>query len=192
MNKLVFASGNAHKVEEVSLKLGGFPILGLKDIGCIEDIPETADTLEGNAIMKAKYVYEKYGRDCFADDTGLEVFVLNGQPGVLSARFAGDHKSNDDNKRKLLEMMAGQLDRRARFRTVICLIQGGKETLFEGIVEGHILRAEKGEMGFGYDGLFVPDSNSRSFAQMTAEEKNILSHRGKAISLLKEYLFKRK
>ena len=192
MNKLVFASGNPHKVEEVSHKLGGYPLLGLNDIGCVEEIPETADTLEGNAKMKARYVFEKYGKDCFADDTGLEVVALHGQPGVLSARFAGDHKSNEDNKKKLLELMEHHLDRRARFRTVICLIQGGKETLFEGIVEGHILRAEKGTMGFGYDGLFVPVANSRSFAQMTTEEKNILSHRGIAISLLKEYLFKRK
>ena len=187
-NKLVFASANANKVVEVSVKLGGIKLLGLKDIGCVEEVPETSDTLEGNARQQAWYVFEKYGCDCFADDTGLEVYALDGKPGVHSARFAGEQRSNEDNRKKLMADMATMLDRRARFRTVICLIQGGKETLFEGIVEGKILREEKGTGGFGYDSLFVPLDNSRSFAEMTIEEKNILSHRGKAIGELRRFL----
>jgi XTP/dITP diphosphohydrolase len=187
-NQLVFASANANKVEEVSVKLGGIKLLGLKDIGCAEDIQETSDTLEGNARQKAWYIYEKYGCDCFADDTGLEVFALGGKPGVHSARFAGEQRSNEDNRRKLLEDLKSELDRRARFRTSICLIIGGNEVMFEGIVEGKILREEKGNGGFGYDSLFVPLDNSRSFAQMSIEEKNILSHRGKAIGHLRLFL----
>jgi XTP/dITP diphosphohydrolase len=187
-NQLVFASANANKVEEVSLKLGGIKLLGLKDIGCTEEVPETSDTLEGNARQKAWYIYEKFGCDCFADDTGLEVLALGGRPGVHSARFAGEQRSNEDNRKKLLNDMEVELDRRARFRTSICLIIGGKETMFEGIVEGKILRAEKGKGGFGYDSLFVPLDNSRSFAEMSIEEKNILSHRGKAIGMLRAFL----
>ncbi len=187
-NQLVFASANANKVEEVSVKLGGIKLLGLKDIGCAEDIQETSDTLEGNARQKAWYIYEKYGCDCFADDTGLEVFALGGKPGVHSARFAGEQRSNEDNRKKLLEDLKSELDRRARFRTSICLIIGGNEVMFEGIVEGKILREEKGNGGFGYDSLFVPLDNSRSFAQMSIEEKNILSHRGKAIGHLRLFL----
>jgi XTP/dITP diphosphohydrolase len=170
------------------VKLGGIKLLGLKDIGCTEDIPETSDTLEGNARQKAWYIYEKYGCDCFADDTGLEVFALGGKPGVHSARFAGEQRSNEDNRKKLLEDLKSELDRRARFRTSICLIIGGNEVMFEGIVEGKILREEKGNGGFGYDSLFVPLDNSRSFAQMSIEEKNILSHRGKAIGHLRLFL----
>lgn len=185
---LVFASANANKVEEVSVKLGGIKLLGLKDIGCTEDVPETSDTLEGNARQKAWYIYEKFGCDCFADDTGLEVFALGGKPGVHSARFAGEQRSNEDNRKKLIHDMQSELDRRARFRTVICLIIGGKETMFEGIVDGKILREEKGNGGFGYDSLFVPLDNSRSFAEMSIEEKNILSHRGKAIGSLRRFL----
>jgi XTP/dITP diphosphohydrolase len=187
-NQLVFASANANKVEEVSLKLGGIKLLGLKDIGCTEEVPETSDTLEGNARQKAWYIYEKFGCDCFADDTGLEVLALGGRPGVHSARFAGEQRSNEDNRKKLLNDMEVELDRRARFRTSICLIIGGKETMFEGIVEGKILRDEKGKGGFGYDSLFVPLDNSRSFAEMSIEEKNILSHRGKAIGKLRAFL----
>ena len=187
-NQLVFASANANKVEEVSLKLGGIKLLGLKDIGCTEEVPETSDTLEGNARQKAWYIYEKFGCDCFADDTGLEVLALGGKPGVHSARFAGEQRSNEDNRKKLLNDMEVELDRRARFRTSICLIIGGKETMFEGIVEGKILRGEKGKGGFGYDSLFVPLDNSRSFAEMSIEEKNILSHRGKAIGKLRAFL----
>ncbi|MFM1999985.1 MAG: hypothetical protein RL204_1932 [Bacteroidota bacterium] len=185
---LVFASANANKVEEVSVKLGGIKLLGLKDIGCTEDVPETSDTLEGNARQKAWYIYEKFGCDCFADDTGLEVLALGGKPGVHSARFAGEQRSNEDNRKKLIHDMQSELDRRARFRTVICLIIGGKETMFEGIVDGKILREEKGNGGFGYDSLFVPLDNSRSFAEMSIEEKNILSHRGKAIGSLRRFL----
>lgn len=185
---LVFASANANKVEEVSIKLGGVKLLGLKDIGCTEEVPETSDTLEGNARQKAWYIYEKFGCDCFADDTGLEVLALGGKPGVHSARFAGEQRSNEDNRKKLINDMQSELDRRARFRTVICLIIGGKETMFEGIVDGKILREEKGKGGFGYDSLFVPLDNSRSFAEMSIEEKNILSHRGKAIGTLRRFL----
>ena len=185
---LVFASANSNKVEEVSVKLGGIKLLGLKDIGCTEDVPETSDTLEGNARQKAWYIYEKFGCDCFADDTGLEVLALGGKPGVHSARFAGEQRSNEDNRKKLINDMQSELDRRARFRTVICLIIDGKETMFEGIVDGKILREEKGKGGFGYDSLFVPLDNSRSFAEMSIEEKNILSHRGKAIGSLRRFL----
>lgn len=185
---LVFASANANKVEEVSIKLGGIKLLGLKDIGCTEDVPETSDTLEGNARQKAWYIYEKFGCDCFADDTGLEVLALGGKPGVHSARFAGEQRSNEDNRKKLIDDMQSELDRRARFKTVICLIIGGKEKMFEGIVDGKILREEKGRGGFGYDSLFVPLDNSRSFAEMSIEEKNILSHRGKAIGSLRRFL----
>ena len=185
---LVFASANSNKVEEVSVKLGGIKLLGLKDIGCTEDVPETSDTLEGNARQKAWYIYEKFGCDCFADDTGLEVLALGGKPGVHSARFAGEQRSNEDNRKKLINDMQSELDRRARFRTVICLIIDGKETMFEGIVDGKILREEKGKGGFGYDSLFVPLDNSRSFAEMSIEEKNILSHRGKAIGCLRRFL----
>ena len=157
---LVFASANSNKVEEVSVKLGGIKLLGLKDIGCTEDVPETSDTLEGNARQKAWYIYEKFGCDCFADDTGLEVLALGGKPGVHSARFAGEQRSNEDNRKKLINDMQSELDRRARFRTVICLIIEGKETMFEGIVDGKILREEKGKGGFGYDSLFVPLDNT--------------------------------
>jgi XTP/dITP diphosphohydrolase len=189
MNRLlVFASANKNKIEEVSHKLGGLPIRGLADIGCHEEIPETADTIEGNAIMKARYVWEKYKVNCFADDTGLEVEALGGKPGVYSARFAGEQKDSKANRHKVLELMKGELNRRARFKTVICLIIDGEETLIEGIAEGHITREERGDMGFGYDSIFCPMDQSRSFAQMTIEEKNILSHRGKALTTLKKIL----
>lgn len=191
MNKskrLVFASANPHKVEEVSQKLGGIPLSGLKDIGCWEDIPETADTLEGNAEMKARYVYDKYGTDCFADDTGLEIECLDGAPGVYSARFAGPGRDSAANRALVLERMKPELNRRARFRTVICLIWDGKTYFFEGTVQGKIERLERGTGGFGYDSIFTPDTNSRTFAQMSLEEKGILSHRGRALEKLRAFL----
>jgi XTP/dITP diphosphohydrolase len=190
MKKIVFASANAHKIEEVSHKLGGMPLLGLKDINCNEDIPETAATLEGNAILKARYVWERYQVPVFADDTGLEIFALNNEPGVYSARYAGDQKDSTANRKLVLDKMRNEVFRRARFRTVICYIEDGKEYLFEGIVEGHILREERGTQGFGYDSIFIPTNNSRTFAQMSIEEKSLLSHRAKALERFKAFLSK--
>lgn len=188
MRELVFASANQHKVEEVSKKLDGYPLKGLKDIGCWEEIPETADTIEGNAAMKARYVFEKFGVDCFADDTGLLVDALNGAPGVQSAYYAGPQKDASMNRALLLQTMGSELHRGAHFKTVICLIIAGKEYFFEGIVNGHIAREERGVGGFGYDSIFVPSGNSRTFAMMSVEEKNILSHRGLALKQLLAFL----
>ncbi|MFO0360047.1 MAG: RdgB/HAM1 family non-canonical purine NTP pyrophosphatase [Flavobacteriales bacterium] len=190
MKKIVFASANAHKIEEVSHKLGGMPLLGLKDINCNEDIPETASTLEGNAILKARYVWERYQVPVFADDTGLEIYALNNEPGVYSARYAGDQKDSTANRKLVLDKMKNELNRKARFRTVICFIENGIEHLFEGIVEGHILREERGTQGFGYDSIFIPNTNSRTFAQMSIEEKSLLSHRANALERFKAFLSK--
>jgi XTP/dITP diphosphohydrolase len=192
INKLVFASANTNKVLEVEKKLGGsIPLTGLLDIGCTEEIPETGATLEANARQKAWYVWEKYHLDCFADDTGLEVAALNNEPGVRSARYAGDHKNSSDNIDLLLENLKGKDQRDAQFRTVICLIIHGEEYLFEGIAQGHILEHRRGEDGFGYDPVFVPIGDDRTFAEMSMEEKNVMSHRGKAIGLLKSFLLSR-
>ena len=167
MKKLVFATNNAHKLEEIRAILGDkVEILSLNDINCHADIPETADTLQGNAALKAQYIYENYGLDCFADDTGLEVEALNGAPGIYSA------------------------SRKARFRTVICLIEGGEEHFFEGIVNGSIIRERKGGAGFGYDPVFMPDGYSETFAEMGNDEKNKISHRARAVQKLCEYLNK--
>lgn len=190
VRKLVFASANAHKVEEVNGKLP-WSIIGLKDINCTDDIPETAPDLKGNAAQKARFVYEKYGVDCFADDTGLEIDALDGRPGVYSARYAGPQKNPVDNMNKVLEEMSNSLYRSARFKTVICCILGGEEYFFEGIAEGHMTREPRGTAGFGYDPIFVPQGNSRTFAQMSLEEKNIISHRGKAIAQLSQFLKQR-
>ncbi len=191
MKQLVFASSNAHKVEEIAAKLGAsIALMGLKEIGCTEEIPETADTLEGNARLKAWHVFNNYHVNCFADDTGLEVFALNNAPGVYSARYAGEQKSFDDNMHLLLENLTTELNRKAQFRTVICYIAEGKEYLFEGIAKGSIARERRGAEGFGYDPVFIPECCSRSFAQMTLDEKNNISHRAKAIELLKEFLMK--
>lgn len=187
--KLVFATNNKHKLAEVNKILGSqFEIVGLKDIGCNEDIPETADTLEGNASQKSKYIYEKYGVDCFADDTGLEVEALNMEPGVYSARYAGPQRNAEDNMKKLLLNLDEINNRKARFRTVISLILNGHEYLFEGIANGEILRAKQGEEGFGYDPIFQPEGYSVSFAEMDTNEKNKISHRGRAVTKLIEYL----
>jgi XTP/dITP diphosphohydrolase len=192
MIELVFATKNKHKLNELS-KLAGdeFHLLSLKDIKCLDDIPETADTLEGNAAIKAQFVWEKYGINCFADDTGLEVDALNGQPGVFSARYAGEDQDSEANLSKVLDELADNLNRKARFRTVICLIIDGKEYYFEGIVNGNLLKERQGKEGFGYDPIFVPVGYDKTFAEMDMVVKNKISHRGiateKLISFLKSY-----
>ncbi len=188
-SELIFASGNENKVAEVEYKLGGvIKLKSLNAIGCNEEIPETGSTLEENARLKARYVWETYNVDCFADDTGLEVESLDGAPGVFSARYAGPQKNPADNMALLLSELKGKSNRRARFRTVICLIQGGREQLFEGIVYGEIIESARGSEGFGYDPIFVPEGCSKTFAEMTMEEKNTMSHRGRAIASLAVFL----
>jgi XTP/dITP diphosphohydrolase len=167
-------------------------VLGLKDIECYEDIPETAHTLEGNAIQKADYVTEKFGLDCFADDTGLEVEALNGAPGVISARYAGSQKDAGDNIRKLLSELDGASNRKARFRTVIALNANGSQHLFEGIVEGEITPELRGGSGFGYDPVFMPEGRMKTFAEMGMPEKNSISHRARAVEKLVQFLNKQK
>lgn len=187
--KLVFATNNPHKLEEVRAIVGdGFEILSLSDIGCHDDIPETADTIEGNALIKAQWVKTRYGFDCFADDTGLFVDALDGTPGVMSARYAGEHCSPDDNIDKLLLNLEGVENRDARFRTVIALTLGGKEHCFEGCVEGGIAKERVGGEGFGYDPVFVAKETGLSFAQMSPEAKNDISHRGRAVRKLCDFL----
>ncbi len=186
---LIFATNNAHKLAEVEAVLGDkFRLLTPRDCGIDEEIPETQPTLEGNALQKARYLYERTGKDCFADDTGLEVAALNGAPGVHSARYATDGHDFAANNALLLKNLAGKTDRSARFRTVIALILGGEEHLFEGTVEGRIIERETGDEGFGYDPLFVPNGFGRTFAQMTTDEKNEISHRARAVRKLAEYL----
>lgn len=190
MKKLIFATNNKHKVDEVRAALDGMvQIVTLAEAGLSGEIPETADTLQGNALQKAQWVWERTGMDCFADDTGLEVDALGGAPGVYSARYAGEHCSFDDNINKLLAALEGRTDRRADFRTVICLIEGGEPKYFEGRVDGQILteRHSNGE-GFGYDPVFMPDRFALSFAEMPLDVKNRISHRGLAVQKLAEYL----
>lgn len=188
-HKLVFATNNLHKLQEVRLLLANkFNLLSLADIGFTEEIPEDFDTLELNASQKAWHIYNRFGIDCFADDTGLEVDALNGAPGVYSARYAGEHKSPQDNIVKLLAELNGVGNRKARFRTVVSLVIGGNETLFEGVVEGVILTEKHGEAGFGYDPIFMPDGYNVSFAQMELDAKNAISHRGRAVSKLVSFL----
>ena len=187
--KLVFATNNKHKLEEVRAILGNkIEILSLNDIDCHDDIPETADTLEGNALIKARYIYEKFGVDCFADDTGLEVEVLNGEPGVYSARYAGEECNPEANMYKLLQNLPGKNNRNAQFRTVIAVIIKGEEKLFNGIVKGTISNEKMGNAGFGYDPIFIPEGFSESFAQMTSDMKNSISHRYRATEELSNYL----
>jgi XTP/dITP diphosphohydrolase len=187
--KLVFATNNRHKLRELQHIVGdSFGLMSLEDIGCFEDIPETDPTLEGNASLKAFYVYTRYGYDCFADDTGLEVEALGGDPGVFSARYAGDAKDAGANMDKLLHELNDIKDRKARFRTVISLVTGGKETRFEGIVDGTILKEKRGKGGFGYDPVFVPDGCSKTFAEMGLDEKNKISHRYRAVQKLADWL----
>lgn len=191
--KICFATNNAKKIEEVKAALGSdFEIVSLKDIGCHEELPETGDTLDHNAFQKARFVKENYGVDCFADDTGLEVDSLNGEPGVYSGRYAGEPRSDERNIELLLKNLEGKEDRKARFRTVIALILEGKEYAFEGIATGEIIKEKIGGSGFGYDPIFKPDDYSRTFAELTIEEKNQISHRGKAVKALIEFLSNRK
>ena len=187
--KIVFATNNRHKLSEVAAVLGdGFELVTLAEVGITEDIPETGATLEENASIKAHYVYERTALDCFADDTGLEVEALDGAPGVHSARYATDGHDFAANNRKLLSELSGISNRKARFRTVISLIRGGVEQQVEGIVEGRIATCESGSEGFGYDPLFIPDGSDVTFAEMTAEAKNAISHRGRAVAALQEVL----
>jgi len=179
---IVFATHNANKVKEVQAMLGGqYVVKSLTDIGCHEEIVEDAPTLEGNARLKAQHVARHYGLDCFADDTGLEVSALDGAPGVLSARYAGEGKSSEANMDKLLAALDGAMDRSARFRTVICLVRGGEEHLIEGECRGRIREDRVGREGFGYDPVFEPEGSGVTFAEMTTDEKNAISHRGRAI-----------
>lgn len=192
--KIVFATNNSHKLEEIRQILGkSIEVLSLADINCHEDIPETAPTIEGNAMMKARYVYDKYGTPCFADDTGLEVEALDGAPGVYSARYAGgEGHDSEANMRKLLHELEGKENRRAQFRTVIALIEqkDGKPVAhtFEGKIEGHISNEKRGTSGFGYDPIFVPEGYEQSFAELGNEIKNKISHRARAVARLAEYL----
>lgn len=189
--ELVFATNNPHKLSEVQHLLGNsFKLLSLKDIHLVDEIPEDYDTLEKNAAQKAWYIYDKTKLNCFADDTGLEVDALNGQPGVYSARYAGEGKNPKDNIIKLLKELSGVENRKARFRTVIALIIDGSEYLFEGIVNGQIIEKERGVDGFGYDPVFQPDGYSLTFAEMDLDQKNRISHRAKAVALLVDFLKK--
>lgn len=191
MKQIVFATNNAHKLKEVReiLEGTGIEVLSLGDINCHDDIPETSDTLQGNALQKACWVKERYGYDCFADDTGLEVDALGGAPGVYSARYAGPGHDSAANVALLLENMSGEENRKARFRTVIALLRGDLAPVcFNGVVEGEIARELHGENGFGYDPVFRPEGADVTFAEMTDEDKNSISHRGRAVKLLAEYL----
>lgn len=191
---LVFATNNAHKLEEMRKIVGeAVDVVSLKELGCEEDIPENEATLEGNAVSKSRWIYRKYGKNCFADDTGLEVEALNGEPGVRSARYApGDGHDSAANMKLLLKNLEGVENRRARFRTVISLIVDGEEYVFEGVVNGRIATAPSGLGGFGYDPVFIPDGDTRSFAEYTAEEKNAISHRGRAGNALLGFLLNKK
>jgi len=189
MRKLVFATNNDHKMRElIELLPSEFELLSLNDIHCFDDIPETGNTLEANASQKSFYIWNKFGINCFADDTGLEIEVLGNDPGVYSARYAGEEKSAEANLLKVLKNLENEPHRKARFRCVISLILDGLETQFEGIVEGKILHEKHGEAGFGYDPIFLPDGYHQSFAEMSATDKNLISHRGKAVRKLIGYL----
>ncbi len=191
IRKLVFSTNNEHKLEEVRAKLGKYyQVMSLKDLGDDTDVPETGDTLEENAMIKANYLWNTYHQNCFADDTGLEVEALDNAPGVYSARYAGEHKSSEDNVAKLLKELEGKDNRKARFRTVIALIMGGKRYLFEGKIEGVITTSPKGTSGFGYDPIFQPDGYEKTFAELTLEDKNNISHRAKAVEQLVLFLRK--
>ena len=185
--KIVFATNNAHKLEEVAAIVGdGFEVLSLREIGCDTDIPETSDTFAGNAMQKASFVKEHYGYDCFADDSGLEVDILDGAPGVYSARYSGG--GSEANMDKLLLNLTGKSERGAQFRTVVALLIGKESHLFEGIVRGTIIEERRGEGGFGYDPIFVPEGYEQTFAELGSEVKNSISHRAKAVKQLAEYL----
>lgn len=189
--KLVFASNNKNKIKEIQLLVpNSIQIVSLEDIGCTEEIPETANTIEGNAILKANYVTQKYGYDCFADDSGLEVDALNGAPGVFSARYAGEPKNDDNNMNKLLSNLKDKINRTANFKTVICFNYEGKQHLFTGIINGKIIEEKIGNNGFGYDPIFVANNYTRTFAELSIEEKSTISHRGIAVKQLIEFLKK--
>lgn len=189
MKPIVFATGNPHKIREVNELLGDrFQIISLKDIGCEEDLPETQDTIAGNAQQKARYLKAHYGHDCFAEDTGLEIDALDGAPGVYTARYAGPQRDPEANMQLVLEQLADTQYRSARFRTVIALILNGQEHLFEGIAEGSIAEQQSGSGGFGYDPIFIPEGYGETFAEMDKVEKNAISHRGKAVELLAHFL----
>lgn len=188
--KLVFATNNKHKLDEVRKITSHHPveIVSLTEINCFDDIPETADTLEGNALQKVLYIREKFGMDCFADDTGLEVEALNNAPGVYSARYAGPGHDSEANMKKLLHEMEGMENRKARFRTVIALVWNGKTYTFDGIVNGTITTTKRGENGFGYDPIFIPEGYEQTFAELGNDIKNQISHRAKAVEKLDEFL----
>lgn len=193
---IVFATNNGHKLEEVKAMLvdagrrdkDAIRLLSLRDIDCYADIPETADTLEGNARLKAEYVANHYGYECFADDTGLEIDALGGEPGVFSARYAGEGHDSAANRAKVLALMEGKENRKARFRTVIALIIGGVTHTFDGVVEGIITMEERGDNGFGYDSIFIPEGFDRTFAELDGSVKNTISHRGRAVRKLVDFL----
>jgi XTP/dITP diphosphohydrolase len=189
VEKLVFTTNNLHKLQEVRAILDGkVNIRSLSEIGCFDEIPETADTLEGNALMKAKYVYDRFQLDCFADDTGLEIEALGGEPGVFSARYAGLEQDSYKNRMKVLRLMKQQTNRKARFRTVIALILQGEEYFFEGKISGVIANEPRGEGGFGYDSIFVPDGYEKTFAELSAEQKNQISHRAIAVKKFADFI----
>lgn len=191
--QLVFASNNKHKIQEIQALIPtDFQILSLEDIGCFEEIPETADTIEGNAILKANYVTDNYGYPCFADDTGLEVDALLGAPGVYSARYAGEQKNAEDNMNKLLHELGYITNRKAQFKTVICLNINGTQQLFTGIINGKIIHEKIGLNGFGYDPIFVADGSDKTFAELSLQEKASISHRGIAVAQLLAFLTKNK
>jgi len=193
MDRLVFVTNNLHKLEEVkeiieAENLYSFKLISLGELGCTEEIAETSSTLEGNASQKANYIHNKYGIDCFADDTGLEVEALDGEPGVYSARYAGEEKDADKNMNKVLDRLGNSLNKKARFRTVISLIINGEEKIFEGIVNGVILNEKRGKKGFGYDPVFLPEGYTQTLAEMPLELKNKISHRFHAVQRMIEYL----
>lgn len=191
MMKLVFATNNKNKIKEIKHLLNNsLEILSLEDIQCFEDIPETYDTIEGNAIQKAQYVYENYGYNCFADDTGLEIEALNGEPGIYSARYAGEEKNPEMNMNKVLDKLKNVSNRNARFKTVIALIIDGKTTCFEGIVEGEIAHTKSGSEGFGYDPIFMPKGYNKTYSEMSLDIKNTMSHRAIATKKLIAFLKK--
>ncbi len=180
--KFIFATNNLHKLEEVQQMLNNqFILVSLKDIGCVADIPENEPTIEGNALFKARYIYQKYGKDCFADDSGLEVEILSNAPGVRSARYAGESKDSQDNMNLLLENLKGKKNRKARFRTVIACVIDGQEFVFEGIINGEIKEQGFGKNGFGYDPIFCPEGYDQTFAELPSEVKNQISHRALAV-----------
>jgi len=193
MNKLVFATNNAHKLAEVKAILEPqFTIISLNELNCNDEIPETADTLQGNALLKATYIHDKFGLDCFADDTGLEITELNGEPGVYSARYAGEDNNSTNNMNKVLKLLENKTNRKACFRTVIALFQGENTIFFDGKINGDIALSPQGESGFGYDPIFIPEGFQLSFAQLSSEEKNSISHRAIAVSKLIDFLLQSK